>query len=56
MDQGVGFDVNRLGEKAGLGLTSIQERTRILGGNITITSSPSEGTQVELRLPKSPSR
>jgi len=56
MDQGVGFDVNRLGEKAGLGLTSIQERTRILGGNITITSSASEGTQVELRLPKSPSR
>ena len=51
-DQGEGFDVSRLGEAAGLGLISMQERARILGGNLDITSSPSHGTKVQLRLPK----
>src|SRR4029453_3044128 len=51
-DQGEGFDVSQLGESAGLGLVSIQERARILGGNLEITSLPSQGTKVQLRLPK----
>ena len=50
-DQGEGFDLSRLGEAAGLGLISMQERARILGGHLEITSSPSDGTTVQLRLP-----
>ena len=51
-DQGEGFDVNQRGQAAGLGLISMQERTRILGGHLEIISSPSLGTKVQLRLRK----
>jgi PAS domain S-box-containing protein len=51
-DRGVGFDLARLKPTAGLGLVSIRERARMLGGTVDITSVPSEGTQVELRVPR----
>lgn len=51
-DEGEGFDVSRLGEAAGLGLVSMQERARILGGNLDVTSSAAHGTKVQLRLPR----
>jgi PAS domain S-box-containing protein len=54
-DQGVGFDVARLGGTCGLGLVSIGERARILGGTFAVHSTPTKGTTVEVRIPKSTS-
>jgi PAS domain S-box-containing protein len=53
IDHGVGFDVSRVHSSPGLGLVSIHERARMLGADVEIRSSPSRGTQVELRLPLS---
>jgi signal transduction histidine kinase len=51
-DQGVGFDVSSLGKMpAGLGIVSIEERARMLGGSARITSTPGRGTAVCVRLP-----
>ncbi|MBN1449259.1 MAG: tetratricopeptide repeat protein [Bacteroidetes bacterium] len=55
-DNGKGFDVSALQnggtmEHAGLGLQSLFERVRILGGEIGIKSSPGQGTTFNLRFP-----
>jgi PAS domain S-box-containing protein len=51
-DNGAGFDVTRLQVSGGLGLISIQERARMLGADLTIRSSVTKGTTVELRVPR----
>jgi len=51
VDSGVGFDVSQVHSNPGLGLVSIHERSRMLGADVEIRSSPSRGTQVELRMP-----
>jgi signal transduction histidine kinase/sugar lactone lactonase YvrE len=38
----------------GLGMTSIAERVRILGGTHTVRSSPGRGTTLEFRIPLAP--
>lgn len=48
-DDGSGFDVAELG--SGIGLTSMRERAEGQGGELTIESSPGQGTKVRLRLP-----
>lgn len=57
-DEGPGFAPGRLkeAERAGrLGVAqSIRGRIREFGGSVTITSVPGEGTEVELRVPRSP--
>jgi signal transduction histidine kinase len=52
-DSGRGFDVERVQHAGGLGLLSMRERVRLLGGTIGIHSEPGHGTRVELtvRLP-----
>ncbi len=50
-DQGIGFDVEGSGALAGLGLTSIRERAWLIGGELHIRSTPSQGTQLDLRVP-----
>jgi signal transduction histidine kinase/ligand-binding sensor domain-containing protein len=52
-DNGRGFAVEATGNGAarGLGLTSIAERLRILGGTLTIKSASGEGTTLDLRIP-----
>jgi signal transduction histidine kinase len=35
----------------GLGLTSISERVRILGGTLSIESAPGQGTTLHIRIP-----
>lgn len=42
------------GEKGGNGLLGIQERATVLGGALTIRSSPGAGCRIELRVPLSP--
>jgi signal transduction histidine kinase len=49
IDDGIGFVVSH--EAAGLGLASIRERIRAVGGSVSISSSPMAGTLVEVRLP-----
>jgi signal transduction histidine kinase len=57
-DNGTGFDTaSTPGGRAGLGLTGIAERARILGGRSTIRSAPGQGTAVIVSIPlRSPNR
>lgn len=50
-DDGVGFEPALARARGGLGLTSMIERARLLGGTCTIDSHPSGGTRVTARLP-----
>ena len=49
IDDGRGFDVRITG--SGIGLPSMTERVRSLGGLIDITSGPKAGTKLEVTLP-----
>lgn len=50
-DDGVGFNPEDAQHKHGLGLVSMRERLRSVGGDFSIWSKPSLGTQVEARIP-----
>jgi signal transduction histidine kinase len=52
-DDGVGFDPAEPGLRSRrLGLTSMEERARALGGTLTIESSPGRGTTIALEVPR----
>nr|WP_256257559.1 MULTISPECIES: PAS domain S-box protein [unclassified Paenibacillus] len=51
-DQGQGFSKRAAGAK-GVGLFSMEERARGVGGTLTVSSTLGRGTQVRLKLPKS---
>jgi signal transduction histidine kinase len=53
-DQGAGFDPKTTRLEPGLGLCSIEERVRLIEGQLAITSALGQGTSVEVRvtLPK----
>ncbi|MFG6119823.1 PAS domain-containing sensor histidine kinase [Thalassobacillus sp. B23F22_16] len=48
-DQGAGFDKNQL--SSGVGLFSMEERTRSVGGELEIISAPDEGTKIIAEIP-----
>jgi PAS domain S-box-containing protein len=50
-DDGAGFDTHDMENAHGLGLISMRERLRSVGGEFSIRSMPSHGTQVEGRVP-----
>jgi PAS domain S-box-containing protein len=51
-DPGPGFDLGKVRETGGgLGLLSIQERARLLGGVLVIRTAPDEGPEITVRLP-----
>jgi PAS domain S-box-containing protein len=50
-DSGKGFEVNPALRGKGLGLTSMQERVRLLSGTILIKSRPMGGTTIHVRVP-----
>ena len=50
-DDGIGFDVHDPASHSGLGLISMGERLRWVGGEFSIWSKPSLGTQVEGVVP-----
>jgi signal transduction histidine kinase len=52
-DSGVGFDLRESAFKVGLGLRSMQERLRALGGTIEINSKKGAGTEILARAPVS---
>src|SRR5262249_40781468 len=43
-DKGVGFDPSAVHSQPGLGLSSMEERVRLVQGKLSITSAPGEGT------------
>jgi signal transduction histidine kinase len=52
-DDGIGFDPEDCALRARrLGLTSMEERARKLGGNLAVVSRPGEGTTVTLEVPR----
>jgi len=54
-DLGKGFDVEAASQGRGLGLTSMQERVRLVNGTIMIQSKPMGGTTIYVRVPSSAS-
>jgi len=50
-DDGCGFDSQSLAWRRGLGLTSMEERVRQMGGKLTLRSQLGKGTEIEVWLP-----
>ena len=51
-DQGAGFDTGLARNAGGLGLVSMAERARAVGGTLTVFSEPGQGTRVQFQLPR----
>jgi len=50
-DSGNGFDIEVARQGSGLGLTSMQERVRLVNGTIAFESKPMAGTTIHVRVP-----
>jgi signal transduction histidine kinase len=54
-DNGVGFDPDKkqvqASSSSGIGLKSMTNRARLIGGEITIQSQPGKGTVIQVELP-----
>jgi PAS domain S-box-containing protein len=53
VDAGVGFDPAALNGKTGLGLISMRERLRLVGGRLAVQSAPMLGTEIVAEVPLS---
>jgi signal transduction histidine kinase len=51
IDNGQGFETGEEQELIGHGLSNMSERARLLGGSLSVVSSPGEGTTVTVRIP-----
>ena len=49
-DDGCGFDTTKTPK--GFGLANLRQRAQQMGGSITITSQPGQGTAIQLKLPR----
>jgi len=50
-DNGIGFDTEKAKQKAGLGLSSMRERMRLVNGTIAIESKPGKGSEIQIFIP-----
>ncbi|GAA0556483.1 sensor histidine kinase [Actinomadura livida] len=50
-DNGVGFDPDQATGSDGVGLSTMRERAELIGGTITVSSTPGQGARVELSIP-----
>jgi signal transduction histidine kinase len=50
-DDGRGFETAKLNERAGLGILSMRERLRLVGGELALHAAPGEGTYVAATVP-----
>ena len=50
-DLGAGFDAETAMKSTGLGLTSMQERLRLMHGELLVKSQPKDGTTIHARVP-----
>ena len=56
-DDGIGFCTKgEAARRRGLGLLSLEERAKLLGGSFTLDTSPGKGTHLCIRIPLSPRR
>ena len=53
-DSGAGFDLKAARDRRGLGLISMEERLKIVGGDLIIESEPKRGTTIRARAPIRP--
>ena len=51
MDSGAGFDLDAVTQHKGLGLTSMQERVKLVNGTLAIETKPRYGTTVDVCIP-----
>ena len=51
VDTGFGFDPELRNENAGLGLVSMRERLRLVGGRLSVQSAPMRGTEILAEVP-----
>jgi len=49
-DQGIGFEVESMRSQPGLGLSSIIERVRLIGAQLSVVSATGRGTVIEVRI------
>jgi signal transduction histidine kinase len=54
-DSGTGFNLESAHGKGGLGLISMRERLRLIGGHVIVESEPARGTRIHVRVPLSDS-
>ena len=52
-DAGVGFDPNSVRTVPGIGLPSMSERLRLVGGTLSVWSAPTQGTEIIAQVPLS---
>jgi PAS domain S-box-containing protein len=52
-DKGTGFEPEAINRMAGIGLISMRERLRLVGGHLSIESKPGHGTWIRVRVPLS---
>ena len=50
-DDGEGFDLAEAHRLGGLGLISLEERVRLIGGSLAISTQPHHGTEVRVQVP-----
>ena len=50
-DNGTGFDVTAGGPKGHFGMQGMTERARQVGGELTVTSCPADGTTIRVLVP-----
>ena len=50
-DEGIGFDPQEVRKKAGIGLSSMRERVRLLNGTISFAPKQGQGTRIEVFIP-----
>lgn len=53
-DEGNGFDTREIRNNTGLGIRSMGERARLVGGQFEIQSEPGRGTRIEVCVPLQP--
>jgi signal transduction histidine kinase len=50
-DDGQGFDAGAAGASEGFGLLGMRERVALVGGSLSVTSSPGRGAEIKARIP-----
>ena len=50
-DHGIGFDSGTASKQNGIGIRSIEERVRLVGGQLSLHSRPMDGTKVDVWVP-----
>jgi signal transduction histidine kinase len=55
-DRGAGFDLEAAKRSPGIGLLSMQERMKLVSGELSIESAPHRGTRIHARVPLNASK